>query len=141
MGHYKIKRIPRKWAIGFHSKTPSLIIKITKNTKKAAQVGFDWPDKNGPLEKLTEECNELIQAINNNNKQNIDEEIGDILFSIVNICRKNNKSPEELLQKSNNKFIQRFKCLEKIIKSHNKTINECSLNELNIYWDQSKKTQ
>lgn len=109
-----------------------------KIQRKVAHVGFDWPNINGPIQKLTEECEELIKAISN---ENIDEEIGDILFTIVNICRKSNKSAEDLLQKANKKFKERFKQCEIIAKKHNKAIHELNLTELELLWDQAKKLQ
>ena len=107
-----------------------------KIQKKAANVGFDWPDINGVKEKLIEECRELAQATS---EKNIKEEIGDILFTITNICRKHGYSAETLLQEANKKFKSRFKKLEIISKQNNSTLAEASLETLEIFWDQSKK--
>lgn len=109
-----------------------------KLQRKVAQVGFDWPDINGPIEKLTEECEELVNAITNDN---IDEEIGDILFTIVNICRKSNKSAEDLLQNANRKFKERFKQCEQLARQHKTPINTLSIEALEALWDQAKKLQ
>lgn len=115
------------------------LLKAHKIQKKVARIGFDWPDKNGPIEKLFEECKELANAIKSNIDSDIDDEIGDILFAIVNILRKNNKSSEELLQLSNKKFTKRFKTLEQLLKHHKKDLSKCNLDELNTFWDQAKK--
>ena len=107
-----------------------------KIQKKAANVGFDWPDINGVKEKLAEECKELIDA---KSEKNIKEEIGDILFTITNICRKHGYSAETLLQDANKKFKDRFKKLEIISQQHNTTLKNTSLENLEIFWDQAKK--
>ena len=112
------------------------LLHAEKTQKRVSQVGFDWPDINGPLDKLTEECEELKSAVNNDH---IDEEIGDILFTIVNICRKHERSAESLLQNSIKKFKSRFKTLETITKHHKKKLSQCSAEELELFWDQAKK--
>ena len=118
----------------------SPLLKSEKIQKKVGKEGFEWPDKEGPLLKLVEECNELTEAINiKKANHDIEDEIGDILFTIVNILRINNKSAETILHKNNQKFINRFKQLEKILKQHQTSISECSFDELNAFWDQSKK--
>ena len=109
-----------------------------KLQKKVASIGFDWPSIDGALEKLNEECQELIQAPTTDN---MNEEIGDILFSIVNICRKLDTSAEQLLQHANKKFKTRFKRCETIARQHNKALNECTPEELDLFWDQAKKIQ
>ena len=106
-----------------------------KIQKKVAQVGFDWPDTTGATEKLVEECQELLQATTDGH---IDEEIGDILFTIANICRKEGKHAETLLQNANKKFKERFKQCEAIAKQHNKPLNTCTLTELEAFWHQAK---
>ena len=107
-----------------------------KIQKKAAALGFDWPDVSGTKEKLIEECQELLAA---KTTTNINEEIGDILFTIANICRKLNKSAEDLLQKANKKFKNRFNTLEDITHSNNKRLIDLNLTQLDAYWDQAKK--
>lgn len=148
--HSSIEEVNKKWeeikakehptqsvVDGIPKHLPALLY-AHKLQRKVAHVGFDWPDLNGPIEKLTEECQELINAISN---ENIDEEIGDILFTIVNICRKSNKSAENLLQNANKKFKERFKQCEMLSKHHNKSIHELSLTELESLWDQAKKLE
>jgi len=134
----KSKENPNQSIIDGIPKHLPALLHAHKLQRKVAHVGFDWPDLNGPIEKLTEECEELINAISN---ENIDEEIGDILFTIVNICRKSNKSAETLLQNANKKFKERFKLCEMLAKQHNKTIHELKLTELESLWDQAKKLE
>ena len=120
---------------GIPNQLPALM-HAQKLQKKVASIGFDWPSIDGALEKLKEECQELIQAPNTDNMK---EEIEDILFSIVNICRKLDTSAERLLQHANKKFKTRFKQCETIANQHNKPLNECTPEELDLFWDQAKK--
>ena len=134
----KAKETPKESIVdGIPTHLPALL-HAQKIQRTVAQVGFDWPNITGPIEKLTEECQELLTAINNDH---IDEEIGDILFTIVNICRKSNKSAEDLLQRANQKFKQRFKLCEILAKNHGTPINNLSLKKLESLWDQAKKLQ
>ena len=114
------------------------LLHAQKIQKKVAQVGFDWPDLEGPIDKLTEECQELIAAISN---EDVDEEIGDILFTIVNICRKLDKSAENLLQNANKKFKSRFETLEMIARTHQTPLKDLNITELEMLWDHAKKLQ
>ena len=109
-----------------------------KIQKKVATVGFDWPDVSGAIDKLIEECHELAAATTESDR---DEEIGDILFTLVNICRKQGRSAEDLLQATNKKFKERFKLLESIINSKNENIQALPIETLELYWDQAKKLQ
>jgi len=92
-------------------KLPSLM-KAEKIQKKAAKLGFDWPDNKGAIDKLKEEVEELSEALHSREETAIEEEAGDILFSVVNCLRKANINPEMALQQANNKFIKRFKAME-----------------------------
>ena len=112
------------------------LLHAQKIQKKVGYLGFDWPSIDGAIDKLIEECEELKNASTN---KEIDEELGDVLFSLVNVCRKLNKSAEDLLQASNKKFKHRFNKLIHIMKNHNKEFNNCSLSELETYWNQAKK--
>ncbi len=108
--------------------------------KKASEVGFDWQHHDGVLDKIEEELKELRSAIELGNPSNVEEELGDVLFSIVNLCRfKNFNSAENILHSSTNKFTLRFKELEKIISSANNTFSDYSLEELESLWQRVKK--
>ncbi len=112
------------------------LLHAQKIQKKVSYLGFDWPSSEGAIDKLMEECNELKDATSD---ENITEELGDILFSLVNICRKYNKSAEDLLQKANQKFKNRFNLLNDIMTKHNKEFKNCTLEELEQFWNQAKK--
>ncbi len=120
---------------GIPQNMPALMV-AEKIQKRAASVGFDWPDESGPINKLKEEYQELIEA---ETKSEINEEIGDILFTIVNICRKHNVSAEILLKKANQKFKDRFVKCETIAKLHKTPLETLSIEELEVIWDQAKK--
>jgi MazG family protein len=106
--------------------------------EKASHVGFDWEKPEDILPKLKEEFKELEEAITNKNREKIEEEIGDILFTIVNISRHLNIEPEEALRKTNKKFIKRFEFIEKKIKELGKDWKNLTLKELDELWELSK---
>ena len=87
--------------------------KARRIQEKAAGVGFDWDNVDNVFEKIQEEIDELKEAILSNKKNKIEDELGDVLFSIVNLSRHIECYPESSLRKSTNKFIYRFKILEK----------------------------
>lgn len=111
-------------------------IKIQKNVSK---VGFDWPDYKGAFAKIEEELAELKEAIaDGSDVKNIEEEIGDLLFSIVNVSRFFKVDAEVALVKTNKKFINRFNYIEAKLKESNKDISTCSLEELDNLWNKAK---
>lgn len=114
---------------------PSLLYaeKIQKYAKKA---GFDWDDVSGAYDKVVEETQELKNATN---EQNRIEEAGDLLFAVVNVLRFYHIDPEMALHEANNKFYKRFCKVEEIIKSQDKDMKECSLEELDAVWNEVKK--
>ena len=117
---------------------PSLL-KSSKMQKIASKVGFDWKDINDVILKLEEEIAELKSAIANQDKENIEEEIGDILFATVNISNHLKVSPDNALRQTNNKFYKRFNYIEKHLQSIGKTFEECSLDELEEIYQIGKK--
>lgn len=110
-----------------------------KLTKKAAKVKFDWENVNQIFEKLNEETEELKSAIEK--KENIEEEIGDLLFVAVNLARKLDIDAETALKKTNRKFRQRFKFIEESIKKNGKTFEDTNLAELDFFWTEAKKNK
>lgn len=110
-----------------------------KLTKKAARVGFDWEHTDQVFEKLNEEVGELKSAINSGDAVNISEEIGDLLFVIVNLARKLDVEPETALKKTNRKFRKRFNFVEKEVKLKGKRLEDSSLEEMDALWNRSKQ--
>lgn len=111
------------------------IIKAYRMQEKAAQVGFDWPNYQDVYDKFQEEIHELNEAIDLQNKDEIENEFGDVLFSLINMARHLKIDPEMALQKTNNKFKKRFEFIED---NAEKPLNEMSLNEMDILWNQAK---
>ena len=114
------------------------LIEGNKLTKKAAKVGFDWENPKQIFDKLTEETEELKSAIEEKDKNHIQEEIGDLLFVVVNLARKLGVEPENALKKTNRKFRKRFKYIEDSLKSQAKTFEEVALEEMDSLWNMAK---
>ena len=108
---------------------------------KSAAVGFEWSTINQAINKIDEELEELKLGIKNKNQENIEEEIGDLLTTIVNLSRFLNLSSELALKKANKKFYNRFTQLEKLILLDKKIINNLSLDELMKYWEKVKNAE
>ena len=114
------------------------LLEALKVTKTAAKVGFDWRDKDEIFDKLSEEVAELKTAISNNEKKNIEEEIGDLLFVIVNLARRLDIEPETALKRVNRKFRQRFRFIEIELRSIGKKPEESGLDEMDALWNAAK---
>ncbi len=123
---------------GVPSTLPALV-RAQRLQEKASYAGFDWEEINGAWEKLDEEINELKQAQELGKIENIKEEIGDVLFSVVNLSRFFNVAAEDMLRQSNRKFIRRFKKIEQKLKEEGKKIEDSTLKEMGIIWEQAKK--
>lgn len=109
-----------------------------KLTKKAAKVGFDWENADQIFEKLDEEVAELKEAITKSKTENAAEEIGDLLFVVMNLARHLDVEPETALKKTNRKFRQRFKFIEEELKSDGKSLEAASLKEMDDLWNKAK---
>ena len=117
------------------------LIRSRKVQKKAAETGFDWDDISGALEKVNEETEEFLQAIALGNNEAIMEEMGDLLFSIVNTSRFLNIQPEEALNATTEKFIKRFSYIEDKLESEGVAFNRLSLEQLDELWNEAKENQ
>ena len=122
---------------GVPNSLPSMV-KATRIQEKARGVGFDWDNKNQVFEKVNEEIQELKTEVDNNSNK-IEDEFGDVLFSIINYARFIGVDPESALEKTNKKFIKRFKFMEKSSKEDGKSISEMTLSEMEEYWERAKK--
>ena len=134
----KLKEGRKSILSGVPKSLPTLI-KSYRIQEKVSGVGFDWKLKKDVVAKIKEEINELEAEINNNTN-NIEEEFGDLLFSLVNYSRFLKINPDDALNKTNEKFIKRFKKMENIIKNDVKKIEDLDFNELNSYWLVAKKS-
>ena len=114
------------------------LLEALKISKKAAKVGFDWENTGEIFEKLAEEVSELRTAMESRDAGEISEELGDLLFVVVNLARKLDVEPETALKKTNRKFRSRFKFIEDELKRKGKSLEESSLEEMDSLWDLSK---
>src|SRR6476646_6278120 len=109
-----------------------------KLTKKAAKVGFDWRHTDEIFEKLDEEVLELRAALDGRDQGEVEQEIGDLLFVIVNIARRMDVEPETAIKRTNRKFRRRFKFIEQQLKQKGRTLESASLEEMDELWNVSK---
>lgn len=110
-----------------------------KITKKAAQVGFDWPSIEGVIEKVEEELMELKDSLEKDGKDRVEEELGDLLFSLVNLSRHAGVHPDSALRCSIQKFMDRFSFMERQFASEGGSLESSSLDELDRMWELSKQ--
>jgi len=133
-----------KTILGGVPKSLPALIKAMRIQEKARASGFDWEKKEQVWDKVKEELKEFEQEVNAGDSLNqadkIESEFGDLLFSLINYARFININPEDALEKTNKKFIQRFTYLETESKKDGKDLSSMSLTEMDEYWDKAKKT-
>ncbi len=113
--------------------------KANRIQEKVKSVGFDWDNKEQVWAKLNEELAELQAEVLVNDTERIEKEMGDVLFSVINYARFLDVDPENALEKTNKKFMARFQYMEKRVKEKNLDLNQLSLAEMDVYWDEAKK--
>jgi MazG family protein len=106
---------------------------------KASRVGFDWDKKEDVWKKVIEEIEEMHQSEKSGNRDELEKEIGDVFFSLVNYSRFLGINPENALRRTNEKFIKRFNYVQEKIKESGRKISESNLKEMDHYWEESKK--
>lgn len=115
------------------------MLRACKLQRKAAKVGFDWPNLQGVLDKIREELQENEETLPMpNTAPEVAEELGDLLFSVVNLCRKRNIDPEAALSLANRKFEDRFTFMEEKLKNTNAPLGQASLEQMENFWQQAK---
>lgn len=134
----KLKEGKKSVLEGVPKNLPALI-KASRIQEKVAGVGFDWEEPHQVWEKVQEELDELNSEIKNGNPERIQSEFGDVLFSMINYARFTNINPENALENTNKKFINRFQFLEEAVKKEGKELSNMSLAEMDVYWSASKK--
>ena len=115
------------------------LIRAEKLQKKAAKVGFDWENAQGALEKVEEELDEVKRAVAGDG--DAEEELGDLLFAVVNVARHLKVDPERAMEKTCNKFVRRFAEMERQAQQENKALSDLSLTELDTLWNRSKEKE
>ncbi len=123
---------------GVISSLPALAFAL-EVSKRAVKVGFEWPDLQGVLEKFREEQEELAEAIAHGDRERIEAEVGDLLFTLVNIARHLKVDAEQALHAMVRRFIRRFQQMEELSRAHGRRLEELSLEEWDRLWEQAKR--
>ena len=117
------------------------LIKAYRIQDKARNVGFDWKEKEEVWNKVQEEFNELQVEIRNMEQEKMEEEFGDLMFSMINAARLYKINPENALEKCNQKFIRRFNHVEERAKTEGKELKDLTLQEMDEYWNEAKQIE
>ena len=117
------------------------LTRAEKVQKRAAEVGFDWDDVRGAFEKITEETEELISAYQSNKESNVEEELGDLLFAVVNAARFLGIEPETALTRASDKFTKRFGAIDAKAKEQGSDLSEMTLDEMDELWEAVKNEE
>ena len=117
------------------------LTRAVKLQNRAARVGFDWPGPGDVVAKISEECQELVEAAETSSPDHIKEEFGDLLFVVANLARHLNIDPEEALRAANAKFTRRFEGVEKRLAALGKRPEQSNLAEMDALWDDVKKAE
>ena len=130
---------------GVPNSMPSLL-KALRIQDKARAIGFDWDEPNQVWEKVQEELSELHVEVTSrtsvkDNTTKIENEFGDVFFALINYARFLKVNPEDALEKTNKKFISRFNYMEQKIVSQGKALADCSLTEMDVFWNEAKKLE
>lgn len=123
---------------GVPSSLPA-IVKANRIQEKVRGVGFDWEKREQIWDKVQEEIKELMEEIDKGRTEQIESELGDVFFSLINASRLYGIDPEAALEKTNRKFIKRFNYLEKETLSKGISLQDMSLDEMNVIWEEAKK--
>lgn len=136
----KIKEGNKSILAGVPKSLPA-VVKANRIQDKVRAVGFDWEQPEQVWDKVTEELDELKEEISKSDKDKMEAEFGDLLFSIVNAARLYNIDPEAALERTNKKFIKRFNYLEEKTLKVGRPLTEMSLDEMNEIWEQAKENE
>lgn len=128
-----------KSVLGGVPKSLPAMVKANRIQEKARGVGFDWDNASQVWEKVQEELVEFQDEVTANNQEKMEDEFGDVLFSLINYARFVNINPENALEKTNVKFIKRFQYLEEKAILDGKFLENMTLEEMDVYWNEAKK--
>ena len=128
----------KKSVLGGVPKALPALIKASRIQEKVAGVGFDWESSEQVFEKVEEELQEFKAEVEQKNQTAMEAEFGDVLFSLINYARFLKINPENALERTNKKFIKRFKHLEQQLQNSKKTLSNMTLEEMNVLWEEAK---
>jgi tetrapyrrole methylase family protein/MazG family protein len=114
------------------------LMRADKVQRKVARVGFDWKDVNGVIAKIEEELREVKAALAANHRRQFEEEVGDLLFAVVNLARFEKLHAEDLLDRTVKKFVKRFQQIERAVHRSGRRLEDCTLDELDALWEAAK---
>lgn len=128
---------------GVHAVPPSLppLERSYKIQRRAAKSGFDWEDHQGPLEKVREEMAEIEEEISSSDQKKLESELGDLLFSVVNLARKLKVDPMAALHGTNEKFLRRYSQVEEEMERAGEAMDQSKLELMDRYWNQAKERE
>jgi MazG family protein len=135
----ELKQAEGKGGLEGVPRTLPALMRAEKLGQRAARVGFDWPDLQGPLAKVTEELGELRQAIAAGDRLGTHHELGDLLFAAVNVARHLEVHPEDALRDANARFESRLARVRELSEESGRGLGELSLQELDAFWEQAKR--
>ena len=133
------KKARKSGVLGGVPRSLPAMVKAFRISEKAAAVGFDWESAADVWDKVNEEIREIEHEIKVENKDNLEAEFGDLFFALINACRKYGIDPENALERTNKKFIERFNHVEKCIAEKGKMMSEASLEEMEAHWQEAKQ--
>lgn len=134
----KLKEGKKSVLEGVPKSLPSLV-KASRIQDKVAGVGFDWEESSQVFDKLKEELEEFQDEIKKEDKDKMEAEFGDVMFSLINYARFLNINPDDALERTNKKFMKRFQYLESKAKEINKELKDMTLNEMDVFWEEAKR--
>jgi XTP/dITP diphosphohydrolase len=134
----KLKEGKKSVLEGVPKSLPALV-KASRIQDKAKGIGFDWEEPHQVWDKVLEELQELQEEVKHKNTDKIEAEFGDVLFSMINYARFIGVNPEDALERTNKKFIQRFQYLEQKAAEINKSLTDMTLAEMDVFWNEAKK--
>lgn len=136
----KLKEGKKSILAGVPNSLPAMV-KALRIQEKAKQVGFEWEIKEQVMDKIREEVDELEQAVKTQNSDTIEDEMGDVLFSMVNYARFLNIDPENALARTNAKFKRRFEAMEEELTAQGASLNDYSLEQMDAVWNRIKQSE
>jgi tetrapyrrole methylase family protein/MazG family protein len=131
----------RKYIVDDIPEAMPALFRAEKMQRRVSRVGFDWTAVKPVLDKVEEEFHEFREAIESGNQDHAEEELGDIMFALVNVARHHKICAEDALRKTTHKFARRFRFIEDRVKESGKAITETSLEEMDRYWDEAKELE